>query len=46
MALISTKKGLEAKGGAKGVGRATTESVIVCLLFILMIDLIVTYLQT
>lgn len=44
-ALISCKYGINASGGAKGVGKAVTESVVTTLLAILGIDLVVTYFQ-
>lgn len=45
MATIACKYGLNAKGGAKGVGIATTNSVVVTLLAILFVDVIITYYQ-
>ena len=45
MASIACKYGLNAKGGAKGVGIATTNSVVVTLLAILFVDVIITYFQ-
>jgi len=45
MASIACKYGLNAKGGAKGVGIATTNSVVVTLLSILFVDVIITYFQ-
>jgi len=45
MAAIACKYGLNAKGGAKGVGIATTNSVVVTLLCILFVDVIITYYQ-
>lgn len=43
--VISCRYGMEARGGAKGVGQATTDSVVNTLLAILAVDLIITYLQ-
>jgi len=43
--VISCKKGLEASGGAKGVGLATTDSVISSLLMILGCDVLITFFQ-
>ena len=40
--LIATTRGLEAKGGAKDVGRATTMTVILSFIFIIVLDLIIT----
>lgn len=45
MCLIACRYGLQASGGAKGVGVATTNSVVVSLLAILGCDVIITYLQ-
>ncbi len=45
MALICCRYGLRASGGAKGVGLATTNAVVVTLLSILGIDVIMTYIQ-
>lgn len=45
IAIISCWYGMLAKGGAKGVGQATTDSVVTTLLTILFVDLIVTYFQ-
>jgi phospholipid/cholesterol/gamma-HCH transport system permease protein len=45
MCLIACRYGLKASGGAKGVGVATTNSVVVSLLAILGCDVIITYLQ-
>jgi phospholipid/cholesterol/gamma-HCH transport system permease protein len=42
---ISCRYGLNASGGAKGVGKATTESVITSLLLILISDVIITFIQ-
>lgn len=45
--LVATTKGLEARGGAKDVGKATTMTVILSFIFIIVLDLIITaiYLQ-
>ena len=43
--LSACKAGLSASGGAKGVGQATTRSVVNILLIILAIDFFVTYIQ-
>lgn len=45
MGTMCCRYGLNAKGGAKGVGIATTNSVVVTLLSILCIDVIITYFQ-
>lgn len=45
IASVSCRYGLSASGGAKGVGVATTDSVVVTLLSILIADLIITYIQ-
>jgi phospholipid/cholesterol/gamma-HCH transport system permease protein len=45
IASIACKYGLEASGGAKGVGVATTDSVVVTLLTILGSDFLITYFQ-
>lgn len=45
MAAICCKYGLKASGGAKGVGIATTNSVVVTLLSVLFVDVIMTYFQ-
>lgn len=42
---LSCRYGLRAVGGAKGVGKATTDSVIAALLFILISDVIITFFQ-
>ena len=42
---IACRYGLKASGGAKGVGKATTESVIVSLLLILLSDVFITFVQ-
>lgn len=42
---VSCQYGLKAGGGAKGVGVATTESVITSLLFILCSDVVITFIQ-
>jgi phospholipid/cholesterol/gamma-HCH transport system permease protein len=45
MASICCRYGLTASGGAKGVGIATTNSVVVTLLAILAVDVVITYFQ-
>lgn len=45
MGSICCQYGLNASGGAKGVGKATTNSVVVTLLAILGIDVVITYFQ-
>ena len=42
---IACYKGFQTQSGARGVGQATTESVVAGLLFILLADLIITYFQ-
>lgn len=44
--LIACKFGLSAKGGAKGVGLYTTNSVVVTLLSLLSVDFLMSFLQT
>lgn len=46
VAIISCRYGLRASGGAKGVGLATTNSVIVTMLSILGFDFVLSYIQT
>lgn len=46
IATISCYYGLTASGGAEGVGRATTNSVVMTLLTMLIFDLVITYFQT
>ncbi|MFW7377643.1 MAG: MlaE family ABC transporter permease [Oligoflexus sp.] len=43
--LLACQFGLSASGGAKGVGRATTNSVVTVLLVLLLVDFIITYIQ-
>jgi phospholipid/cholesterol/gamma-HCH transport system permease protein len=46
--IISTmacRYGLKASGGAKGVGLATTRSVVATLLVVLLCDVVITYIQ-
>jgi phospholipid/cholesterol/gamma-HCH transport system permease protein len=43
--VTSCRFGLAASGGAKGVGRATTNSVVITLLLLLVVDFVVTYFQ-
>ncbi len=45
IAVISCRFGLKAGGGAKGVGQATTQSVVLSLLVILGFDVFITYIQ-
>ena len=45
MAAICCRYGLSASGGAKGVGKATTNSVVVTLLAVLAVDVVITYFQ-
>lgn len=45
IAAMSCRFGLNASGGAKGVGMATTNSVVTCLLGVLGCDYVITYIQ-
>jgi len=45
IAAMACRYGLNANGGAKGVGRATTMSVVMTLLVILVCDVFITYVQ-
>jgi phospholipid/cholesterol/gamma-HCH transport system permease protein len=45
LAAIGCYKGFYAGGGAKGVGRATTEAVVISLVAILVSDYFISYLQ-
>ena len=45
MGAVACRYGLKASGGAKGVGIATTNSVVVTLLAILFVDVVITYFQ-
>jgi phospholipid/cholesterol/gamma-HCH transport system permease protein len=45
MGALACRYGLRASGGAKGVGRATTNSVVSTLLTILAVDVVITYVQ-
>lgn len=45
IAATACRYGLAAKGGAKGVGQATTDSVVMTYLLILISDLVLTYIQ-
>lgn len=45
LAAIGCYKGFYAGGGAKGVGRATTEAVVISLVAILVVDYFISYLQ-
>ncbi len=42
IALISCNEGLNAKGGAEGVGRATTRTVVISFILIIIADCIMT----
>jgi phospholipid/cholesterol/gamma-HCH transport system permease protein len=45
ISLLACRYGLGASGGAKGVGKATTNSVVMMLLILLGVDFVITYLQ-
>ena len=45
IATLACRYGLQASGGAKGVGRATTMSVVATLLVVLCCDVVITYVQ-
>jgi phospholipid/cholesterol/gamma-HCH transport system permease protein len=45
IAAMACRYGLKASGGAKGVGRATTMSVVMTLLVVLLCDVFITYVQ-
>lgn len=45
IATVACRYGLKASGGAKGVGTATTNSVVTTLLLVLGVDFILTYIQ-
>lgn len=45
IAAMACRYGLRASGGAKGVGRATTMSVVMTLLVVLLCDVFITYVQ-
>ncbi len=45
ISLVACRYGLVASGGAKGVGRATTNSVVTTLLVLLAVDFVITYFQ-
>jgi phospholipid/cholesterol/gamma-HCH transport system permease protein len=45
IALLACRYGLMASGGAKGVGKATTNAVVMMLLTLLSVDFVITYLQ-
>jgi phospholipid/cholesterol/gamma-HCH transport system permease protein len=45
IAILACRYGLTASGGAKGVGKATTNSVVMMLLSLLAVDFVITYLQ-
>jgi phospholipid/cholesterol/gamma-HCH transport system permease protein len=42
IALVACHQGLNTSGGATGVGRATTRSVVLCIVFIYMADFVIT----
>lgn len=42
IATISSQKGLSVSGGAEGVGKATTDSVVLCILVMLVVDAFIT----
>lgn len=42
IAVISCQKGLSVKGGAEGVGQSTTNSVVLCILVMLVVDAFLT----
>lgn len=43
IALVSTSNGFNAKGGAEGLGKATTRSVVLCIASIVVADMIFTF---
>lgn len=45
IAVLACRFGLNASGGAKGVGQATTNAVVTMLLVLLLVDFIITYIQ-
>lgn len=45
IAIMACRYGLKASGGAKGVGKATTNSVVMTLLMVLVVDFLITYFQ-
>ncbi len=45
ISIIACRFGLNASGGAKGVGQATTNAVVTTLLVLLLVDFIITYIQ-
>lgn len=45
IAVLACRFGLNASGGAKGVGQATTNAVVTMLLVLLSVDFVITYLQ-
>ncbi len=45
IAVMACRYGLRASGGAKGVGLATTNSVVITLLMLLLVDFFITYIQ-
>jgi phospholipid/cholesterol/gamma-HCH transport system permease protein len=46
ISLLACRFGLHASGGAKGVGKATTNAVVTMLLVILAVDFLITFIQT
>jgi phospholipid/cholesterol/gamma-HCH transport system permease protein len=44
IAVISCAKGMDAKGGAQGVGRAVNESVVACLVAVFFVNIVYTQL--
>lgn len=45
LGMLACRYGLQASGGAKGVGKATTNSVVATLLSVLALDVVITYFQ-
>jgi phospholipid/cholesterol/gamma-HCH transport system permease protein len=45
IAVLACRFGLNASGGAKGVGQATTNAVVTMLLVLLSVDFVITYIQ-
>jgi phospholipid/cholesterol/gamma-HCH transport system permease protein len=45
LSIVGCYKGFYANGGAKGVGRATTEAVVMSLVTILVVDFFISYLN-
>jgi phospholipid/cholesterol/gamma-HCH transport system permease protein len=46
ISLVSCYKGMNCKGGAEGVGRATTEAVVACSISVLVSNFFLTLLLT